>query len=84
MPFKRSIATVAVLALAGGAAAATTAAASPAVPNTLPPVLRAARPAERTAIRHVEALERAASDYRPPAGAVYSPAEMNAYAVLLA
>jgi hypothetical protein len=49
-------------------------------PNAVPPILRPARPSERRLIRRVEAQEAHAFDYRVPADAQYSDAELNVYA----
>jgi hypothetical protein len=49
-------------------------------PSAVPPILRPARPSELAQIRRAEAQERAKFYYRPPAGARYSNAEMDAFA----
>jgi hypothetical protein len=49
-------------------------------PNALPPILRAAQPSELAEIRLAEAQQQSRFHYRPPAGARYSLAEMDAFA----
>jgi len=49
-------------------------------PNAVPPILGPARPSEWRLIRRVEAQEAHAFDYRVPADAQYTDAELNVYA----
>jgi hypothetical protein len=49
-------------------------------PNAVPPILRPARASELAEIRLAEAQQQQRFYYRPPAGALYSDAEMNAFA----
>jgi hypothetical protein len=94
MPVNRSVKRLTAIVLAAGAIVAVAGAGAESVgarpanattnsqgnPRAVPPILRAARPSERAAIRSSEARKGRAVDYVPPASGRYSNVELNAFA----